>query len=76
MPLLQVQSKELTLLSNFYQTQQKMFYVDISLWTCSQSSFVAVLGLIPAPNRTTCQCEPHSTSSHTDDNAVVAAATT
>ena len=32
----------------------KMFYVDINLQTHSQSTFVAVLVLIPAPNQTTC----------------------
>ena len=49
----------------------KMFYVDINLWTHNQSSFVAVLVLIPAPNQTTGELEPHSTSSHIDDKAVV-----
>lgn len=49
----------------------KMFYVDINLRTHSQSTFVAVLVLIPAPNQTTCELELHSTSSHTDDKAVV-----
>lgn len=48
-----------------------MFYVDINLQTHSQSTFVAVLVLIPAPNQTTCELEPHSTSSHIDDKAVV-----
>lgn len=54
----------------------EMLSVDINLRTCSQSTLVAVIGLIPALSQTTCELELHSISSRSYDKAVGAAMTT
>lgn len=59
-----------------FKPRWKTLSVNVALWTCSQYTFVAVLGVIPTPSQTTCELEPHSMSSPSYNKAVAPATAT